>query len=70
MPCDSAKRVALLRARRLANQALATITLERDMLKKLSQLGYLDPRLVNADKGPAIDKALRTYVLDKLAEEP
>lgn len=65
----AAERMARTRDRRRRGQAYATIRIDRAERKKLIRLGYLDPSLLGAEKGPALDRAAEAYWSDKLAEE-
>jgi hypothetical protein len=65
----AAERVRRTRERRRRGQAVATVRIDRIERQKLAALGYLDPSLLAAEKGPAIDAAVEAYLSDKLLKE-
>jgi hypothetical protein len=65
----AAERMARTRERRRRGQVLATVRIDRIEMRKLASLGYPDPSLVGAGKGPALDAAAEDYLSDTLALE-
>jgi hypothetical protein len=68
MGISGAERVARFRARRRRGYVLAAVRVDRNEIRKLVALGYLDAPVTA--KGPTLDAAIEAYFSDKLIEEP